>query len=75
MVLEQLADVYDQYGKKWCLAAIRETVLYGGRSVRYVTRILERWARDGFQATKKGQQGEKGHAADKRRADERTKLV
>lgn len=59
MVLEQLADVYDQYGKKWCLEAIRETVLYGGRSVRYVTRILERWARDGFQATKKGQRGEK----------------
>ena len=51
LVLEQLADAYDRYGKKWCLAAIAETAKNGGRSVNYVIRILERWERDGFQSS------------------------
>jgi len=55
MVLEQLNDAFDTYGKNWCMEAIREASASGGRSIQYVIRILQRWKRDGFKAElKKG---------------------
>ena len=53
LVMEQLHDAIDTYGKKWCMEAIREAAASGGRSIQYVVRILERWKRDGFRAERK----------------------
>ena len=53
MVIEQLHDAVDTYGKKWCMEAIREASASGGRSIQYVLRILQRWERDGFKAQRK----------------------
>jgi hypothetical protein len=63
LVLDQLNDAYDRYGKKWCLAAIKETAIHGGRSIQYVIKVLEQWERDGFKAPKpkKGKKEEKKH--------------
>ena len=52
-VLEQLNDVYDRYGKQWCLAAIKEAAVNGGRSIQYVIKVLERWEREGFKSSRK----------------------
>ena len=53
MVIEQLHDAIDTYGKKWCMEAIREAAASGGRSIQYVLRILQRWERDGFKTQRK----------------------
>ena len=53
LVLEQLNDVYDRYGKQWCLAAIKEAAVNGGRSIQYVIKVLERWEREGFKSSRK----------------------
>lgn len=53
MVIEQLHDLIDTYGRKWCMEAIREAATSGGRSIQYVLRILQRWERDGFKAERK----------------------
>ncbi|MCR5440290.1 MAG: DnaD domain protein [Selenomonas sp.] len=53
LVLEQLNDAYDRYGKQWCLEAIKETAVNGGRSIQYVIKVLERWERDGFKSARK----------------------
>ena len=53
LVLEQLHDAIDTYGRKWCMEAIREAAASGGRSIQYVLRILQRWERDGFKAERK----------------------
>ena len=53
MVIEQLHDLIDTYGGKWCMEAIREAATSGGRSIQYVLRILQRWERDGFKAERK----------------------
>lgn len=53
MVIEQLHDLIDTYGGKWCMEAIREAAASGGRSIQYVLRILQRWGRDGFKAERK----------------------
>ena len=53
MVIEQLHDLIDTYGGKWCMEAIREAAASGGRSIQYVLRILQRWERDGFKAQRK----------------------
>ena len=53
LVLEQLNEVYDRYGKQWCLAAIKEAAVNGGRSIQYVIKVLERWEREGFKSSRK----------------------
>ena len=53
LVLEQLNDAYNRYGKQWCLEAIKETAVNGGRSIQYVIKVLERWERDGFKSARK----------------------
>ena len=53
MVIEQLHNLIDTYGQKWCMEAIREAAASGGRSIQYVLRILQRWERDGFKAERK----------------------
>ena len=60
MVIEQLHDVVDTYGKKWCMEAIREAAASGGRSIQYVIRILQRWERDGFKVQRKKGGGDYG---------------
>ena len=53
LVLEQLNEIYDRYGKQWCLAAIKEAAVNGGRSIQYVIKVLERWEREGFKSSRK----------------------
>ena len=60
MVIEQLHDLIDTYGGKWCMEAIREAAASGGRSIQYVLRILQRWERDGFKAQRKKGGGDYG---------------
>jgi len=57
---DKLADLYDTYGAKWVIAAITEAVECGGRNLRYISAILERWQRDGFKTQRK----QKGAVAD-----------
>ena len=71
LVLERLTDAYDQYGKLWCLEAIKETALHNGRSIQYVVSVLEQWERDGFKAplTKKKETAKNGTSGSSRRPD------
>ena len=49
-----LVDLTDEYSALWMTEAIKEAALSNGRSLRYITAILERWKRDGFKAPRKG---------------------
>ena len=51
---DNLIDLVDEYGGLWVTSAIGEAALGNGRSLRYITAILERWKRDGFKAPRKG---------------------
>ena len=67
---DKLVDLTDEYGPLWVTSAIEEAALSNGRSLRYITAILERWKRDGFKAKRKtkgavqGGTGEGDHSAD-----------
>lgn len=50
---EQLLSLYDQYHAKWLKEAIKEAVSTGGRSIKYIQCILERWSREGFKSSRK----------------------
>ena len=50
---DKLTDLTDEYGAHWVTSAIEEAALSNGRSLRYITAILERWKRDGFKAQRK----------------------
>ena len=50
---DRLIDLTDEYGPLWVTSAIEETAISNGRSLRYITAILERWKRDGFKAERK----------------------
>jgi len=51
---QELHALFLRYGAIWLTEAIKETVLSGGRSVRYIKAILERWQKDGFKSKTKG---------------------
>ena len=55
---DMLADLFSDYGKKWCLEAIKEAVSQHGRSVKYIGSILAHWKEYGFKAPKKQQRKE-----------------
>lgn len=48
-----LVDLTDEYSALWMTEAIKEAALSNGRSLRYITAILERWKREGFKAARK----------------------
>ena len=48
-----LVDLTDEYSALWVTEAIKEAALSNGRSLRYITAILERWKREGFKAPRK----------------------
>ena len=50
---DRLIDLTDKYGVLWVTSAIEEAALSNGRSLRYITAILERWKREGFKAARK----------------------
>ena len=50
---DRLIDLTDEYGSLWIMSAIEEAALSNGRSLRYITSILERWKREGFKAERK----------------------
>ena len=58
--LDKLTDLFQTFGKKWMLAAITEAATSNGRSVKYISAILERWQRDGFRAERGGDHGRAG---------------
>lgn len=51
---DRLIDLVDEYGAQWVTSAIEEAAISNGRSLRYITRVLERWKREGFKAPRKG---------------------
>ena len=51
---QELHALFLRYGATWLTEAIKETALSGGRSVRYIKAILERWQKDGFKSKTKG---------------------
>ena len=50
---DKLTDLTDEYGAHLVTSAIEEAALSNGRSLRYITAILDRWKRDGFKAERK----------------------
>ena len=50
---DNLIDLTDEYSASWVKSAIEEAALSNGRSLRYITAILERWRREGFKAERK----------------------
>ena len=69
---DKLIDLTDEYGASWVKSAIEEAVLYNARTMRYITRILERWKRDGFKAARKGvKQGGTGRDNSREALEER----
>ena len=69
---DKLIDLTDEYGASWVTEAIKEAALSNGRSLRYITRILERWNRDGFKAARKGvKQGGTGRNDSREALEER----
>ena len=50
---EQLLSLYDQYHAEWLKEAIKEAVSTGGRSIKYIQCILDRWSREGFKSSRK----------------------
>ena len=69
---DRLIDLTDEYGVLWVTSAIEEAALSNGRSLRYITAILERWKRDGFKAERKGvKQGGTGRDNSREALEER----
>ncbi len=50
-----LGELLDKYGKTWLLEAIKETALNHGSTVKYVQKVLDSWAKNGFRAKKNTQ--------------------
>jgi len=69
---DRLIDLTDEYSVLWVTSAIEEAALSNGRSLRYITAILERWNRDGFKAARKGvKQGGTGRNDSREALEER----
>jgi len=64
---DRIIDLTEEYGALWVTSAIEEATLSNGRSLRYITAILERWKRDGFKAERK--KGEKRYGTDVNQGD------
>ncbi len=47
LIAEELQQAEEAYPPEWIEEAFREAVRYNRRSLRYVQRVLENWARDG----------------------------
>lgn len=47
IISDNLGDLIDEYGADTIIEAIHEAVKYNGRSLKYITAILDRWAKDG----------------------------
>lgn len=50
---DRLIALTDEYGALWVTSAVEEAAISNGRSLRYITRVLERWKREGFKAPRK----------------------
>ena len=50
---DNLIALTDEYGALWVTSAIEEAAISNGRSLRYITAVLERWKREGFKAPRK----------------------
>ena len=50
---DKFIDLTNEYGALWVKSAIEEAAISGGRNLRYITAILERWKREGFKAPRK----------------------
>lgn len=47
---DTLLDLADEYGDEWCIEAIKESVTYNKRSLKYIEKVLNRWKEDGFKS-------------------------
>ena len=50
---DRLIALTDEYGAQWVTSAVEEAALSNGRSLRYITAVLERWKREGFKSPRK----------------------
>jgi DnaD/phage-associated family protein len=46
--MEKLSSLYKDFGKDWVMSAIEECMKSNVRNLNYLSRILERWGRDGY---------------------------
>ncbi|TAK34592.1 MAG: DnaD domain protein [Chloroflexota bacterium] len=60
LIVDQLKQAEVEYPTEWVLAAFREAVTRNKRSWHYVSRILERWAREGRQDGEPGRHSQIG---------------
>ena len=44
---DDLASLYDEFGREWLVQAIREAARARARSIKYIISILESWAKKG----------------------------
>lgn len=51
---DRLIALTDEYGAQWVTSAVEEAAISNGRSLRYITAVLERWKREGFKSPRKG---------------------
>jgi DnaD/phage-associated family protein len=55
--LERLGDLYDSFGSKWVVDAMKEAIERNARSLKYITAVLEQWQRDGYKVDKRKKKG------------------
>lgn len=64
---DRLVALTDEYGAQWVTSAIEEAAISNGRSLRYITVVLERWKREGFKSPRK--KGGGGYGTGVRKGD------
>ena len=64
---DRLIALTDEYGAQWVTSAVEEAALSNGRSLRYITAVLERWKREGFKSPRK--KGGGGYGTGVRKGD------
>lgn len=47
---DTLLDLADEFGDEWCVEAIKESITYNKRSLKYINTVLNRWKEDGFKS-------------------------
>ena len=64
---DRLIALTDEYGAQWVTSAVEEAAISNGRSLRYITAVLERWKREGFKSPRK--KGSGGYGTGVRKGD------
>ena len=71
LVFDQLVTLAGEYGLEWFREAVKEAVECNGRSLRYVTAILQRWQAEGFRSPKPQQRKQSARSSRSLNAQEK----